>query len=80
MIGPDREHPAPPVGEEIHIPEPSAIPILTAVGVTLIVVGTTISFIVLVVGVLLVLGTTARWIADVRRDVDALPPDHAAPH
>jgi hypothetical protein len=80
MIGPDREHPAPPVGEEIHMPAPSAIPILAALGLTLIVVGTTISFIVLVVGVLLFLGTTARWIADVRRDVDALPPDHSAPH
>jgi hypothetical protein len=80
MIGPDREHPAPPVGEEIHLPEPSVIPVITAVGLTLIVVGTTISFIALVVGVVIVVLTVARWIADVRRDIDALPPDHAAPH
>jgi hypothetical protein len=80
MSGLDREHPAPPVGEEIHIPAPSAIPILCAVGLTLIVVGTTLSLIVLGAGVLLFLGTAARWIADVRRDIDALPPDHSAPH
>jgi multisubunit Na+/H+ antiporter MnhC subunit len=80
MIGPDREYPAPPVGEEIHLPEPSVLPVLTAVGLTLIVIGTTISFIALVVGVVIVVLAVARWIADVRRHIDALPPDHAAPH
>jgi hypothetical protein len=80
MSDADREYPAPPVGEEIHLPQPSVIPILTAVGITLIVVGTTLSIVFVIAGALLFLGATARWIADTRRDLDALPPDHSAPH
>lgn len=74
----DREHPAPPVGEEIHLPGPSLIPILSALGITLTVIGTTISVYVMIVGILLFVGTTIRWIADTRRDIDALPADHSA--
>lgn len=77
----DREHPAPPVGEEIHLPGPSLIPILCAVGITLAVIGTTISIYVMIAGILLFLGTTIRWIADTRRDINALPSDHhPSPH
>lgn len=77
----DREHPAPPVGEEIHLPGPSLIPILSALGITLAVIGTTISVYVFIVGLLIFLGTTIRWIADTRRDIAALPADHhPSPH
>ena len=34
---------APPVGEEVHMPEPSILPIVNAVGVTLALVGITLS-------------------------------------
>lgn len=70
------EHPAPPPGEEIHLPGPTFIPIFCAVGITLGVIGTTISPIISVVGVLIFLGTTIRWIRDTRRDIDALPSEH----
>jgi Flp pilus assembly protein TadB len=78
MTDVDREYPAPPVGEEIHLPAPSAIPILCGLGITLIVIGTTLSIVVVIVGAVLFLATTVRWIADVRRDIDELPPDHSA--
>lgn len=71
-----REQEAPPVGEEVHLPGPTLIPILCAAGITLAVIGTTISIIFVIVGVLLFLGTTIRWIRDTRRDIAALPPDH----
>ncbi len=71
-----REHPVPPPGEEIHLPGPTFIPIFCAIGITLAVIGTTISPIVAVVGVLIFLGTTIRWIRDTRRDIDALPSEH----
>ncbi|MGI8580393.1 MAG: hypothetical protein ACR2K9_07590 [Solirubrobacteraceae bacterium] len=71
-----REHPVPPPGEEIHLPGPTFIPIFCAVGITLAVIGTTISPIISVVGVLIFLGTTIRWIRDTRRDIDALPSEH----
>lgn len=74
----EREYPAPPAGEEIHLPGPTLLPILCAAGITLAVIGTTISVYALVVGLLLFLGTTIRWVADTRRDIDALPADHHA--
>jgi len=70
------EQEAPPVGEEVHLPGPTLIPILCAAGITLAVIGTTISIIFVIVGVLLFLGTAIRWIRDTRRDIAALPPDH----
>lgn len=75
----EREHPVPPLGEEVHLPGPTLIPLLCAVGITLIVIGTTVFFPVpMIVGGIVLVLTVARWVADVRRDIDALPPDHAA--
>ncbi len=36
---------APPVGEEVHLPGPSILPFVTAIGITLMVIGTTINWI-----------------------------------
>ncbi len=66
----------PPAGEEIHLPGPSLIPVFNALGITLIVIGTTITPVLSVIGVLIFLGTTIRWISDTRRDIDALPLEH----
>jgi hypothetical protein len=67
---------APPVGEEVHLPGPSVLPLLTAVGVTLAVVGITTSLILVIGGGVLTVVCVLRWIADTRRDIDALPLDH----
>lgn len=74
----EREYPAPPAGEDIHLPGPTLLPIACALGITLAVIGTTISIILVVVGVLIVLFTTVRWIADTRRDIAELPLEHHA--
>ncbi len=66
----------PPVGEEIHLPGPSLIPLLSATSITLMVVGTTITLILSAVGLILFLVTTVRWIRDTRRDIDELPEEH----
>ena len=66
----------PPVGEEIHLPGPSIIPLVTAIGLTMLVVGTTIDWIWSVLGLLIFLGSAIVWIRDTRRDVDALPEEH----
>jgi len=65
----------PRAGEEIHLPGPSIVPVLTAVGITLALVGVTISLILVIAGGLLTLGCVIRWIADTRRDIDELPLD-----
>ena len=66
----------PPAGEEIHLPGPTVAPVLVALGVTLAIIGVTLHILLVIAGALLTLGVMARWIADVRRDVDALPLDH----
>jgi hypothetical protein len=65
----------PPVGEEIHLPGPSILPLLTAVGVTLALVGVTTFIEFTVAGVILTVACIGRWIADTRREVDELPLD-----
>ena len=66
----------PPVGEEIHLPGPSILPVLTAVGITLALVGITTFIVLTVAGGLLTLGCVVRWIKETRAEVDELPLDH----
>ncbi len=66
----------PPAGEEIHIPGPSIIPFVTAIAITLIVIGTTVDWILSAIGGVIFIVTTIRWIQDTRRDVAALPEQH----
>jgi len=66
----------PPAGEELHLPGPSLIPLLSAVGITLIVIGTTLTFILSIIGLIIFLVTTVIWIRDTRRDVEQLPEEH----
>ncbi|MEY2516724.1 MAG: hypothetical protein QOJ89_4082 [bacterium] len=70
--------PVPPVGEEIHLPGPSLQPLLLAVGITLSLVGVTLGRFVMVCGLILTVCVVVRWIADTRRDINALPADHDA--
>jgi hypothetical protein len=65
----------PPVGEEIHLPGPSLLPVLVAVGITLTLVGVTTFIELTVIGVLLTIGCIVRWIGDTRREIDELPLD-----
>jgi hypothetical protein len=65
----------PPVGEEVHLPGPSLLPLLTAVGITLALVGITTMIELTVIGVILTVWSVARWIKDTRREIDELPLD-----
>lgn len=66
----------PPTGEEIHLPGSSILPLLTAIGITLAVVGITTSLILIVGGCVLTIFCVIRWIRDTRREVNELPLDH----
>ena len=72
------ERPVPPPGEEIHLPGPSLQPVLVTVGVTMALIGVTFSLAMVIAGTILTVVTIARWIADVRRDIEELPLE--APH
>jgi hypothetical protein len=71
---------APPVGEELHLPEPSLVPILNAAGIAITLLGLTIWKGFIVVGLLLFLFTLVRWIRDTTREIGELPVDHGAGH
>ena len=65
----------PPVGEEIHLPGPSILPVLTAVGLTLLLVGFTTFIELSFIGGFLTIGCVVRWIKDTREEVEELPLD-----
>ena len=69
----------PPPGEHIHLPGPSLQPILLAFGITIALVGVTLSRFLLVSGVVLTVWVIIRWIMDTRREMAALPED-LGPH
>ena len=69
----------PPAGEEIHLPGPTLIPFVSAIGLTLIVIGTTIDWIFSAIGAVIFIITTVMWIRDTRRDVSQLPEEHRHP-
>jgi hypothetical protein len=71
-----RELPAPPVGEEIHLPGPTLLPIATAVGITFAIVGLTIGWWLVAVGVLITVIAIIRWIREAREEIEELPPAH----
>jgi hypothetical protein len=69
------EREAPPVGEEIHLPGPSILPVLTALGVTLVLVGVTTFVELTIAGGILTIVCAVRWIKDTRHEIDELPLD-----
>ena len=71
-----REQEAPPVGEQVHMPEPSIIPVLNAAGLAMAIVGITISPVLIIFGGVLFLVTAVKWARHTRRDIDELPLDH----
>jgi type IV secretory pathway TrbD component len=67
---------APPAGEAIHLPGPSYLPIVTAVGVMIIVVGVVQSWLIVALGVVVTLVAVVRWVRETREDMSELPLDH----
>jgi hypothetical protein len=67
---------APPAGEQIHVPAPSILPVLNAAGVSIAIVGITISPVFIIGGGLLFLGTAIAWIRGARREMEDLPLEH----
>jgi hypothetical protein len=69
------EQDAPPAGEEIHLPGPSILPVLTALGITLTLVGITTFIELTIAGGILTIVCAVRWIKETRREIDELPLD-----
>jgi type IV secretory pathway TrbD component len=63
--------------EEIHMPAPSILPLINAVGLALAIVSLTLNWYLVAFGLIVFAVTTIRWIRDVRRDIADLPLDHS---
>jgi hypothetical protein len=59
--------------EEIHLPGRSVLPLVTAVGIALALLGLIWSWWIVAVGGVIVLFSAVRWIRTVREDMASLP-------
>ena len=59
--------------EEIHLPAPSLLPLFTAGGITLTLLGLIWSWWFVAAGGLITLIAVVRWIGAVRGDIESLP-------
>jgi small-conductance mechanosensitive channel len=66
---------APPT-EEIHLPDPSYMPVLLAFGVTLAVIGVVLTWVMVAIGVVIALVALTRWIRQTREEMAELPLEH----
>jgi hypothetical protein len=66
-----------PVGEQVHMPAPSVLPLINSAALAVAIVSLTISWWLVGAAMAVFLGTSIRWIRDVRRDIADLPLDHS---
>jgi hypothetical protein len=69
---------APPAGEAIHLPGPSMLPALVALGITIAIVGVVLNWFVFGAGIAITLYTIIRWVREMRADIADLPLEHDA--
>ena len=67
---------APPPGEAVHLPGPSYLPVVTAFGTTIAVVGVVLSWVLVVIGGVIALVAIYLWIRETRREISDLPLEH----
>jgi Flp pilus assembly protein TadB len=65
-----------PPAEAIHMPEPSYLPFLLALGITIALVGILTWLPVLVIGLIIVGVILVRWIRSARDEMADLPLEH----
>jgi hypothetical protein len=62
--------------EEIHLPEPSYLPAVMALGITLMITGIVIGLPFIIVGAIFFVVTLVRWIRQTREEMGQLPLEH----
>jgi Cytochrome c oxidase subunit IV len=63
-------------GEAVHLPGPSYLPVATALGLTIAVVGVVLSWVIVGIGLVIALIAIFRWIGETRRETAELPLEH----
>ena len=62
--------------EEVHLPDPSYLPVLLALGTWIVLIGVTISWFIAGFGALIAVIMIVRWIGFARRELRELPLEH----
>jgi hypothetical protein len=70
------DRPVPPAGEEIHIPGGSLQPLLLTVGITIALLGITISRVIVAAGLILTIAVLVAWIREAVAEYQHLPLEH----
>jgi uncharacterized membrane protein (DUF485 family) len=73
---PDSDPQPPPPTEEIHLPEPSYLPVVVALGTTLALVGIVLTWVITAIGVAIALYALVKWIRLTREEMARLPLEH----
>lgn len=71
-----RDGDVPPRGEEIHLPDPSYLPVIVAAGTTLLLVGVVINLVLAGLGLLITIVAIVRWVRQTREEIAELPLEH----
>jgi hypothetical protein len=72
----ERESALPEATEEVHLPDPSYLPPVMALGITFIVVGVVLGIPLIVFGAILFVVTLVKWIRQTREEMSELPLEH----
>lgn len=75
-IPPQRDEEIPPPTEEVHLPDPSYLPVWTAFGITVALVGILLSWVLCGIGVVIALVAIVRWVREARQELSDLPLEH----
>ncbi|HEX8744389.1 MAG TPA: cytochrome c oxidase subunit 4 [Thermoleophilaceae bacterium] len=62
--------------EEIHLPDPSYMPVLLAFGITVAVIGVVLTWVMVAIGLIIALVALTRWIRQTREEMAELPLEH----
>lgn len=62
--------------EEVHLPGPSYLPVWTAFGITIGLVGILLSWVLCGIGVVIALYAVIKWVRETRQDISDLPLEH----
>jgi hypothetical protein len=62
--------------EEVHLPDPSYLPAVLSLGITILLVGIVLNVVVVAIGAVIAVYALGRWIQQARAEMRELPLEH----
>ena len=72
----DSQGGVPGPSEVVHLPGPSYLPVVVALGITIALLGILYGWVIAAIGVIITLVAAVRWIRETRQDISELPLEH----